>query len=329
MHASVRARQTLLFRNNFFFILSFIYLLAAGAGLSVCEAQSVGGFPVITRMDSRDTMFRQYISDVEGNRRRLANIRNRIIIGRAEDTAQHLTIYQYTVRQGDDILSVSARCNIPYSALVSLNRINEMTSLQEGGILLLPSCPGLFIPENYETELEKLLTATRLSQEDSVEIRINRGGGTSEIFHFLPGADFSPTERTFFLNYGMRFPLRHFRITSTYGMRQNPVSGNIVMHQGIDLAAPTGTEVYAVSDGQVTTIGNDPIYGIYIIITHRNRLTSLYGHLSRVETSLNSNVRSGTLIGRVGSTGQSTGPHLHFELRQDGRAIDPAGRLRH
>ncbi len=111
-------------------------------------------------------------------------------------------------------------------------------------------------------------------------------------------------------------------------MRANPFSGNVVMHQGVDLAAPEGTEVYAAADGVVTYTGFDPIYGNYIIISHSDRWTSLYGHLQIIEAVLRTNVKSGSLIGRVGSTGQSTGPHLHFELRQDGRALNPAGKLR-
>ena len=279
-------------------------------------------------MDSRDTIFRQYINDVEGNRRRLAGIRNRITNPQIEETASHLTIYQYTLRPGDDLFSVSARCNIPYSALASLNRLTNVTALEEGQTVLLPSFPGLYIPENYQSEIEKLLAVSRLAYEESIDIKVNRTGIT-ETFHFFPGADYTPTERAFFLNAGMRFPLRYFRITSRFGIRQNPVTGNTVMHQGLDLAAPEGTEVYAIADGTVTTIGDDPIYGIYVIVTHRDRLSSLYGHLQKTEITLNSTVRSGTLIGRVGSTGQSTGPHLHFELRQDGRPIDPARRLRH
>jgi murein DD-endopeptidase MepM/ murein hydrolase activator NlpD len=278
-------------------------------------------------MDSRDTIFRQYINDVESNRRRLAGIRNRIVTPQIEETASHLTIYQYTLNSGDDLFSVAARCNIPYSALASINRIAHVTALEEGQTILLPSFPGLYIPENYQSEIEKLLAASRLAHEESVDIKVNRGGRT-ETFHFFPGADFTPTERTFFLNAGMRFPLRYFRITSRFGVRSNPVTGNILMHHGMDLAAPEGTEVYAIADGTVTEIGNDPVYGIYIIITHRDRLTSLYGHLQKTETTLNTTVRSGTLIGRVGTTGQSTGPHLHFELRQNGRPIDPARRLR-
>jgi murein DD-endopeptidase MepM/ murein hydrolase activator NlpD len=296
--------------------------------LPECYAQQPGNltYPVITRMDTRDTGFRQYINEVESNRRRLR------LPGRLpEETAEYLTIFQYTPASGEDIFSIAARCNIPYSAMASLNRLNNPLSLEAGKPLLLPSCPGIFISASLETDLEKLLGAGRLTNSGSspsaVEIKIRRAG-KAETYYFYPGDDFTPTERTFFLNSGMRFPLRSFRVTSDFGLRPNPVTGNIVMHQGLDLAAPEGTEVYAVSDGTVIDIGYDRIYGNYIIIRHKDNLTSLYGHLQRVEAVLRTQVKSGTLIGRVGSTGQSTGPHLHFELRQDGRALDPAGRLR-
>jgi murein DD-endopeptidase MepM/ murein hydrolase activator NlpD len=275
-------------------------------------------------MDSRDTGFRQYITDVEGNRRRLMAVSR----GRPEELAEHLTVYQYTTRLGDDLLSVAARCNIPYSALASLNRLNNPGTLAEGRTLLLPSCPGIFLPANMESDLEKLIGAARYSSEQSVELQITIAG-RRESFLFVPGADFTATERAFFLNSGFfRFPLHSYRVTSRYGIRTNPVTGHTGVHQGLDLAAPEGTEVYAVAEGTVTGLGEDPIYGNYIIITHRDNWTSLYGHLQRFDTTLRSTVRSGNLIGRVGTTGQSTGPHLHFELRQGGRAIDPSGRLR-
>jgi murein DD-endopeptidase MepM/ murein hydrolase activator NlpD len=292
-----------------------------------CPAQNSGvqniGFPVIYRMDSTDTGFRQYISDVEANRRRLFDVR-----ANAVQTVEHLTIYRYSTRQNDDLFSLAARCNIPYSALASLNRFNNPSSLEEGKIILLPSCPGLFIPEDLESDLEKLIGTSRFGSQEAVELKINITG-KSETFYFFPGADFSQSERAFFLNAGFfRFPLRAYRLTSSYGVRANPVTGNISVHRGLDLAAPEGTEVFSAADGTVIETGEDAVYGKYVIISHRDRWTSLYGHLQRIETSLQAQVRSGTLIGRVGSTGQSTGPHLHFELRQDGRAVDPLGRLR-
>ncbi|GBU29212.1 peptidase M23 [Treponema sp. R8-4-B8] len=281
-------------------------------------------FPVIKRLDPGDTGFKQYISDVEGNRRRVFNTKNRLP---PEETAQYLTIYQYTTREDDNIFSLSARLNMPYSALASLNSLESPASLETGKTLLLPSCPGIFIPSNLQTDLEKITGAARQNNKGGVEIKI-RSLGKQETFLFFPGADFTPTERAFFLNSGFRFPLRQYRVTSRYGIREDPITGRMSMHQGIDFAAPEGTEVFAAADGVVTAAGFDPVYGNYIIISHSNNWKSLYGHLQSIETVLRTDVKSGNLIGRVGSTGQSTGPHLHFELRQDGKAFDPAGRLR-
>jgi murein DD-endopeptidase MepM/ murein hydrolase activator NlpD len=303
----------------------FLFFICTFFGnVPFCGAQQQGGlnFPVISRLDPTDTGFRQFISDVQSNRRRLTGARSR-----AEEAVENLTIFQYTTRQGEDIFFLAARSNIPYSTIASLNRLNSPSSLQAGTVLLLPSCPGIFIPSDIESDLEKLICAGRQQNEFSVELRINVAG-RPQSFRFFPGADFSPTERAFFLHSGFRFPLRNFRMTSPYGIREDPFTGHASMHRGIDLAAPEGTEVFAAADGIVTAMGEDPILGNYIIITHNNNWSSLYGHLQRFETVLRASVKSGTLIGRVGSTGLSTGPHLHFELRQDGRAIDPSGRLR-
>ena len=289
---------------------------------SFSQQQPVYDFPVISRLDASDLTFRQLMTDVEANRRRLANRR-----GSAQEMAGYLTIYQYTVRAGDDLLFLAARTNIPYAALASLNRLENTTSLHAGKIILIPSCPGIFIPQHAVSDLEIIIGAARQSTEDFAELTI-RSSLSQQLFMFFPGADFTPTERAYFLYSGFRFPLRNYRITSSFGMRSDPFTGNQSMHQGIDLAAPEGTEVFAVADGVVTSTGFDPIYGNYIIISHSNNWTSLYGHLQTIHTALRSDVKSGNLIGRVGTTGQSTGPHLHFELRQDGRAFDPMGNLR-
>jgi murein DD-endopeptidase MepM/ murein hydrolase activator NlpD len=280
------------------------------------------GYPFITRLDPQDTGFRQYLQDVETSRRRLFSREQ--TGGTLEDIAEALTIYQYAPLAGDDIFAVAARCNIPYAAIATLNGLTNPAEMENTGLLLLPSAPGLFIPQEPVSDLERLSAAARDSGREgaAVPLIINMGGQKREIF-FYPGADFSPTERNFFLHRGFRFPLRNFRLTSPYGIRRNPVTGRVRLHEGMDLAAPAGTSVFAAGDGVVTEIGEDPVYGRYIIIKHRDNWASLYGHLEKIETALRSEVRSGILIGRVGSTGQSTGPHLHFELRRYGQARDP------
>jgi hypothetical protein len=283
-----------------------------------------------------DTAFRQYQADVE-NARRLVFSQRRSgpsgggpESGRTADTppaasdagplAEALTIYEYTVK-GEDLLDLAARCNVPFPTIATLNRIPHIRDVSEGAVLYLPSMPGLFIPENPENDLELLMGSSR-GAEDGFIITV-RKGGAGERFLFIPGADFSPTERVFFLTGGFRFPLNDFRVSSGFGPRINPVTGNLRLHQGMDLAAPMGADVHAARDGVVTETGEDPVYGKYVIIAHSENWTSLYGHLSSVNTDLRKNVKSGNLIGKVGSTGQSTGPHLHFEIRQRGKAQNP------
>jgi murein DD-endopeptidase MepM/ murein hydrolase activator NlpD len=194
-----------------------------------------------------------------------------------------------------------------------------------GKALLLPTVPGIFVSETPGSSLEYLLSGSRAGDDQNrgVSLSVPREGKT-ERFLFIPGDDFSPTERVFFFNRDFRFPLRNFQVSSAYGPRVNPVTMIPGMHRGIDFAAPLGSEVYATKSGTVVDIGEDPVLGKYIIISHDNSWVSLYAHLSAINTALNSQVQSASLIARVGSTGQSTGPHLHFELRQNGQDRDPA-----
>jgi len=296
------------------FFLFFCFLAIPAFGLDSI-------LPAIQRLDSRDTIFKQYLSDIEAGRRLLFSYRQMA----AQELASFLTIYSYSPKENDGLLEIAARCSVPYGTLASLNRLSHPGDLASGKPMLLPTIPGIFVPETPETDLERLLLSSR--QDTAVALFIPRDGKT-ERFYFVPGDDLSPTERVFFLNRDFHFPLKHFRVSSTYGPRINPVTGRQGMHGGIDLAAPEGTEVYAAKSGTVTALGEDPILGKYVIISHDNNMVSLYGHLSYINTNLHAIVQSGSVIAKVGSTGQSTGPHLHFELRQNGQSRDPARLLR-
>lgn len=299
-------------------ILCLIFFLP---GISRLEAADPGVLPVISRLDSRDIVFRQYMSDVEAARRNVFASRRNVP---AEEIASTLTIYSYIIQNNEELLKIAARCNIPYSTLASLNRLSHSEDLSAENVLLLPSTPGIFIPEKPDTDLERLLFSAR--EEIGVIVSIPREGKTEQ-FRFVPGDDFSPTERIYFLNRGFSYPLRNFQISSAYGPRINPVTGRSGMHAGLDLSAPEGSPVYAAKNGTVIETGEDAIMGKYVILGHDNNWLSFYGHLSAILAVPQEQVSSGSLIGRVGSTGQSTGPHLHFELRQGGRSRDPARML--
>ena len=126
----------------------------------------------------------------------------------------------------------------------------------------------------------------------------------------------------------MRTPLQSFRrVSSSFGFRTHPISGYKKMHQGIDFAAGTGTPVVAPADGVVVEARRWGGYGNWLRIRHNNGLESGYGHLSRYGSGIRAGQRvsQGQIVAYVGSTGASTGPHLHYELWRNGQRINPAG----
>ena len=121
-------------------------------------------------------------------------------------------------------------------------------------------------------------------------------------------------------------PVSAARLTSGFGMRTHPIRGGARAHAGIDLAAPYGSPVFATSDGVVGAAGWSGGYGLMITIGHGDGIQTRYGHLSRLNVAAGQEVVRGDVIGFVGSTGESTGPHVHYEVRVDGAALDPLRR---
>jgi murein DD-endopeptidase MepM/ murein hydrolase activator NlpD len=119
-------------------------------------------------------------------------------------------------------------------------------------------------------------------------------------------------------------PVRHFSVGSSFGRRRNPVTGRTTMHEGIDFTAPKGTRVHAASGGIVAQAGYRKGYGKMIDIDHGNGLVTRYAHASILKAKPGDLIEKGQEIARVGSTGRSTGSHLHFEVRMAGRPLDPA-----
>ena len=113
------------------------------------------------------------------------------------------------------------------------------------------------------------------------------------------------------------------RISSEYGMRKDPFNGEMAFHDGVDLAVKRGTGITALKDGVVTFSGFKGGYGNTVIVRHEDGLETVYSHAARNHVSEGQAVTAGTVLADVGSTGRSTGPHLHFEVRKDGKSVNP------
>ena len=120
-----------------------------------------------------------------------------------------------------------------------------------------------------------------------------------------------------------RMPLIAGRLSSGFGLRVHPLRAEVRMHSGIDLAAPLGSPIFATDSGRISSAGWQGGYGIAVAIEHPGGLQTRYGHMSRLAVMAGQRVEKGQIIGFVGSTGLSSGPHLHYEVRLRGQAINP------
>lgn len=151
-------------------------------------------------------------------------------------------------------------------------------------------------------------------------LELARLGNTGSDNTDTPGASASENG-----NGGFLWPGYTSELSSEYGYRVNPVSGIYKLHTGVDVRASYGTAVWAAESGTVILAGWNGGYGNCVMINHGNGYTTLYGHMSSISVSVGQTVNRGQTVGYVGSTGNSTGPHLHFEVRASstGGTIDP------
>ena len=145
------------------------------------------------------------------------------------------------------------------------------------------------------------------------------GGEDLEVYEAADNTSFAPIKVTS----PAMVPVENGRYTSYFGYRINPITEEFSFHTGLDIAATEETKIRAVYNGKVTKIGEDSRAGKYIFITHDDGFVTFYCHCSKILAEVGANIRQGETIARVGSTGWSTGPHLHFEVRKDNIRYNP------
>lgn len=239
---------------------------------------------------------------------------------------------RHTLAAGETITSVTERYGIRLVDLVGANPdLSSLDRLPIGVELLVPPGPGLLVNWSYDLDLRSLLSTY---DADPVDVlRANRIYSPADLqpgmLVWLPGVE--PTAalerlaRVRELENRYVWPV-HGRITSYFG-RRNLGMGTSNFHRGIDVAAPTGTAIVASRSGTVSFAGWSGSYGYLVRVRHQGGDETWYAHQSQILVSVGEYVRQNDVIGRVGSTGLSTGPHIHFEIRRNGAALDPLGEL--
>ncbi|MCL1955277.1 MAG: M23 family metallopeptidase, partial [Brevinematales bacterium] len=227
----------------------------------------------------------------------------------------------HTVQSGENVSELAVSFGLNQDSIISLNKITNTRLLQIGKVLKIPNQNGILhnvkstdtlasIAEKYKVDKSAIQTVNELFSE-----KITAGTDL-----FIPGArlDFAILQE---INGDLFiWPINGaITITSPYGYRIDPFnSGYRQFHTGIDIRGSAGTPIRAAMAGRVSQVGYDNVLGNYVVITHHSGYRTLYGHMSVIRTRTGAYVTLGERIGDVGSTGLSTGPHLHFTVYKNG-----------
>ena len=240
-----------------------------------------------------------------------------------------VTFSTYTVKSGDTISGITKSAGLSnVSTLIGINNIDNVRSLKSGQKLKIPSVDGLLYTVKDGDTLESLSVRYGVTVEDFLDINdLETQELTSGQQLFIPGAKLDNTTLHSALGDLFMTPLsRSYVLTSKFGPRVAPAdtkSGRVTNHTGIDMAVPQGTPIRASMAGKIVYAGYSPVYGNYVIINHGNGYQTLYAHMYKILVNIGQSVNQGSQIGLVGSTGYSTGPHLHFGVYKNGKLIDP------
>jgi murein DD-endopeptidase MepM/ murein hydrolase activator NlpD len=239
------------------------------------------------------------------------------------DLAEVFSWKEYRVKRGDTLSGIAQDQQLDMGTLIASNGITNARRLREGEVLRIPNMDG--IP--HTVKAGDSLASISASSSVPLQVILDVNDLQSDVINpgsilFLPGARMPAEEILLALGESFIYPVRGV-LSSSYGWRIDPIAQIERFHSAIDLAAPLGSPVKAPLDGRVSRVAVNSVYGNYIIITHQGSYQTLYAHLSAVSVKQGDWVAQNSKIGEVGSTGYSTGPHLHFSVFRNNKAINP------
>jgi murein DD-endopeptidase MepM/ murein hydrolase activator NlpD len=228
----------------------------------------------------------------------------------------------HKMKTGESIWQVARRFHVSLDSVMTLNQITDAGKIRSGDSIKIPRYSGVYYTVNKNDTVE--LIARKYGVSSDLIRTYNDIGDYLDVGKslFIYGAKLTSSERQ--ATYGVNFvaPVIGY-VTSPYGMRIHPILNAPIFHTGLDIGGNAGASVKAASDGVVTFAGENGSYGNFIVIKHASGYESAYGHLSKIYIKNGKRVAKGEAIGEVGSTGLSTGPHLHFEIKSKGQFINP------
>ena len=256
--------------------------------------------------------------------------------------ASPVELADYVIKNGDTLWKIANDFNLDVNSIFGCNKVSEGDVLKVGSIVKIPNQDGIFITVRQGHTLEKLAKEYGIYTEAIISANRLQGSALSQGSQlFLPGAKVaavvdsvakkgavaSNAKSKVTARKGFGWPVVG-KISSSYGWRRDPIRKGRDFHTGLDIRAPYGRTVAASAAGKVVHAGRMGGYGLAVVISHPGGVTTLYGHCSKLSVRTGASVNRGQAIAQVGSTGKSTGNHLHFEVRVGGKPVNPIQYLR-
>jgi len=238
--------------------------------------------------------------------------------------------HQYRVQRGDSISVIAQRFGVSVGAIIASNDIRNARTLQEGATLRIPNIDGIPYQIRNGDNLSRIAATFKVPLEVILDVNDIKSDviKTGETI-FIPGARMNDIDLRLVLGELFIYPVASRFVTSHYGMRRDPISGEMSFHTGIDLRADIGTTVMAALDGVISVTGENWLHGKHIIMSHDNGYKTLYAHLNSFSVKQGDRVARGRKIGEAGNTGYSTGPHLHFGIYdKNSKLVNPLELIR-
>jgi murein DD-endopeptidase MepM/ murein hydrolase activator NlpD len=234
-----------------------------------------------------------------------------------------LKVTSYATRAGDTISTIASRFKLNVDTVVSWNGVRDARAIRVGTLLAIPNANGLKYAVRRGDTLQGIALSSGVTLNDILDWnRLSSSVISVGQELFLPGARMRPNDLNRILGNLFMYPVWG-RISSYFGERSDPFTGTERMHNGIDIVGKPLTAIAAAMAGTVADVGFNYNYGNYVILKHTGFYQTLYGHLTRYSVKRGEKVQQGQTVGELGSTGYSTGPHLHFSIFHNGEAVDP------
>ncbi len=307
----------------FIFFFCFLFFLSISIGFAATKNNKNSADDMIYDENRSNKLLEDYILNDENNiilNEENEKPDNKIL---KNNSIKKIEYQKYRIKKNDTLIKIAKKFGLSIDTIILINNIFKNNDLKVGKLLIIPNQDGRIITVKSNDSIYKISDRYAVKWEKIVDVNnIDSHLIIPGTKLFIPDSKMNKYEKESYYGINFIWPVNG-SLSSYYGSRKDPFTGVYCFHPGIDIKGKVGKKIKSVKDGKIIFTGWNNIYGNFIIIKHKNNYITSYAHLSEINVKLNQYIKQGEYIGKMGSTGRSTGPHLHFEIRKNGKLINP------